>query len=606
MVTAPTPRARIARRGLAAVGALVVLALLLHPWWLAAVMSQRLSASAHRPVHFDAMWVTLTRALQPAVHFRGVRVDNAAWADRGRPFAALDSATAVFSWLSLRERRPVIALLVLRDGEADLERRADGLRNWRLSEPEDRGPGRFKVLAIRGENATVRFAHEGLDLDLEAKASVNDVAAGADDRNPAAGTLTTRLAIRGSWRTVPFLIDAVTGDVLTFAETGRTFRARGQVTSGAARLDFDGQLGDIVRDPIVDARVTLAAPSLAPLRPLLGAHRPDPKGIAATGELKGSPGHYVLALQHGRVGATDLAGELSWMRGNERDVVRAKLTSESASLADLRALAGRRPAQAVDAVAERAASPRARPIDSELSFAARRLHGEGMPWLKGGRIDAALADGQLRVSHFDVGIGEGRASGKAEVDTRSQPLRADAEIDVNAIRIESLLPARAGKSLLSGTVHGHAALKASGDSAEALLASASGSVSAFVSGGTISTLLDAEMGLQGGRVLRSMLSGAEPMAVRCAAMVLDVERGEATIRSLVVDSERTRTLGSGTIDLRRQALDVVLTPQAKQPGLFVLDRSIHLHGPLREPRHELVARVAPASEPVRSCRADRP
>jgi len=609
MVKALTPRPRIARRGLAAVGALVVLALLLHPWWLAAVMSHRLSASAQRPVHFDAMWVTLTRALQPAVNFRGVRVDNAAWAGRGRPFAALDSATAVFSWLSLRERRPVIALLVLRQGEVDLERRADGLRNWRLSDPEDRGPGRFKVLAIRGENATVRFVHEGLDLDLEAKASVNDVAAGADDSNPAAGTLSTRLAIRGSWRSVPFLIDAATSDVLTFVETGRTFRARGQVTSGGARLDFDGQLGDIVRDPIVDARIMLAAPSLAPLGPLLGAHRPDVKGIAATGELKGSPGSYVLALRNGRLGATDLAGELSWTRGHERDVVRAKLTSESADLADLRALAGRRPAQAVDAVAARAAradSPRARPVDGELSFAVRRLHAEGMPWLKGGRIDAALADGQLKVSHFDVGIGEGRASGKAEVDTRSQPLRADAEIDVTAIRIESLLPARADKSLLSGTVHGHAALKASGDSAEALLASASGSVSAFVSGGTISTLLDAEMGLQGGRVIRSMLSGAERMALRCAATVLDVERGAATIRSLVVDSERTRTLGSGTIDLRRQALDVVLTPQAKQAGLFVLDRSIHLHGPLREPRHELVARVAPASVPVRSCRADRP
>ena len=106
--------------------------------------------------------------------------------------------------------------------------------------------------------------------------------------------------------------------------------------------------------------------------------------------------------------------------------------------------------------------------------------------------------------------------------------------------------------------------------------------------------------------LRSMLAGAEPIALRCAAAVLDVERGTARIRSLVVDSERTRTLGSGTIDLGSEALDVVLTPEAKQPGLFVLDRSIHLSGPLREPRRELVARVAPASAPVRSCRPDRP
>ena len=103
-----------------------------------------------------------------------------------------------------------------------------------------------------------------------------------------------------------------------------------------------------------------------------------------------------------------------------------------------------------------------------------------------------------------------------------------------------------------------------------------------------------------------MLVGAEPIAVRCAAAVLDVERGTARIRSLVVDSERTRTLGSGTIDLGKEALDVVLTPEAKQPGLFILDRSIRLNGPLREPRHELVPRVAPASAPVRSCRPDRP
>ena len=103
-----------------------------------------------------------------------------------------------------------------------------------------------------------------------------------------------------------------------------------------------------------------------------------------------------------------------------------------------------------------------------------------------------------------------------------------------------------------------------------------------------------------------MLVGAEPIALRCAAVVLDLERGAAKIRSLVVDTERTRILGSGTIDLGKERVDVVLTPEAKQAGLFILDRSIHLHGPLREPGHELVARVEPASAPVRACRAERP
>ncbi len=612
--TAPRTRARAVGLAIASLAALVVLALLLQPWWLAPLMSHKLSASAKRDVRFGSMWVTLTAALQPVVHMRDVRIDNAPWADSRRPFAALAAVTAVFSWSSVRERRPVIALMTLREGEVDLERRSDGLRNWRLSRPEDIGPGRFKVLAIRGENAAVRFVHERIELDLEARATPRGAgtAAASDDE-----AMPTELAVRGRWRGVSFAIDATTGEVLTFAETGQLFRARGQATSGGARLEFDGRLGDLVRDPLVDARVAGTAPYLPNWAAALGPHHPEARAIAVAGELSGETGRYALSIAKGRFGATDLAGELSWKRGEERDLLRAKLTSESASLADLRALAGRRPAKAVERAVAAASVPAsaagsaaqpaaARPIDTELSYSARRLHGEGMPWLQGARVDAALADGRLTVSHFDVGIGAGRAVGKASVDIGRKPMRGDVEVDVSAIRIESLLPPTAAKSLLSGMLHGRAALKASGDSAESLLASASGTVNAFVTGGTISSLLDAKMGLQGGRIVRGLLAGAEPMPIRCAATVLELDRGRATIRSLVVDTERTRTTGSGTIDLAKQAVDVVLTPEAKQPGLFILDRSIRLHGPLRDARRELVARVVPATAPVRGCRPERP
>jgi len=646
-------RARVLRRGLAAFAALVVVTLLLQPWWLAPLASHHLSASARRPVHFDSMWVALSGTLQPVLHMRGVRIDNAPWADSRRPFAALGEAAAVFSWRSLPERRPIIALMVLRDGEVDLERRADGLRNWRLSEPDYRGPGRFKVLAIQGDHAAVRFAHELLELDLEATASASpeqdaggratttrsreggaaasmprsepgaaapmsssDLGASASapssDPGAAAEPMPTRLDVRGTWRGVPFALDATTGEVLTFAETGRMFRARGRIVSGAARIDFDGHLGDIVRDPLFDSRVAAAAPSLAPFAGVLGPHRGEGRAIALTGDLKGAPGRYAVAIATARFGATDLAGELSWTRGDGRDLARIKLASESASLADLRSLAGRQPAKAIERVAVAASAPASapraapRPLDVELSFAARRLRGEGMPWLHGGAVEARLADGRLAVSHFDVGIDRGHAIGKASIDIGARPMQGSAEFDLSAIRIESFVPAQAARNLLSGTLHGSGVLKASGDSAEALLASAAGRVSAFVSSGTISSLLDAEVGLQGGRVVRSMLAGAEPVAIRCAAAIVDLERGVGRIRTLVVDTERTRTAGSGTIDLANRSFDVVLTPEAKQPGFFILERSIRLHGPLREPRHELVARVAPGSEPVRSCRAERP
>ena len=67
------------------------------------------------------------------------------------------------------------------------------------------------------------------------------------------------------------------------------------------------------------------------------------------------------------------------------------------------------------------------------------------------------------------------------------------------------------------------------------------------------------------------------------------------MQDLLIDTARTRTTGAGTIDLPDLTLDLLLTPQAKQGGLFVLDRSIRVHGPLRKLEHTLVDRVAEAS-----------
>jgi hypothetical protein len=189
---------------------------------------------------------------------------------------------------------------------------------------------------------------------------------------------------------------------------------------------------------------------------------------------------------------------------------------------------------------------------------------------------------------------------------RERPLRADVDLNLRGARVEQLLREPVGRERIRGALQGRAQLKASGDSAEALLASASGSVSFALVGATISSLLDAEIGLQGGRIVRSFVAGAEPIAIRCGVVALELDRGVGRLRTLVLDSERTRTAGTGTIDLAHETLELVLTPEAKQPGLLVLDRSIRLHGALRQPTRDLVARVATPVEPARGCPAAPP
>ena len=253
---------------------------------------------------------------------------------------ALGSAAASSHGAASSERRPVIALMVLRDGQVDLERRADGLRNWRLGNPDDRGPGRYKVLALQAERATLRFLHAGIDLDLQGTASDND---GAGASGGAA--LPTRIDLEGEWRRLRFKVNAASGPVLTFLETGRDFPLRGFLEAGGARLDVDGRAGDIVHEPVIDARVALAAPSLAPFAAFVALpHAPEVKPLRLEGTLKTDARDYTLSAAKARLGATDLAGTAGCFRvASPRNALHAELVSDSTDVGDLRWLAAVRP-----------------------------------------------------------------------------------------------------------------------------------------------------------------------------------------------------------------------------------------------------------------------
>ncbi|MGH8797717.1 MAG: AsmA family protein [Caldimonas sp.] len=601
--------------------AFVLGAVLLQPWWLGPLVARELAASSGRAVHFDRLWIGISAEFEPVVHLAGARIENAPWADARRPFAVAGSAVATVSWRSVAERRPVIAMLVLNDAVIDLERQADGLRNWRLEHPEDRGPGRYKLLALEAHRSTIRFVHRGIGLDLETTATPNLPGAAA----PAAldEAMPTRLTVKGAWREVGFTADVATANVLTFLETGRTFRLRGQLDAGHARLDLDGRAGDIFRAPAIDAALVLAGSTLAPFHAFVGPHYREPKTFRVEGRLKAGADRYALTQAQARIGATDLAGDAEYAHVDSRNAFRARLRSASADVADLRWLAGHGAAPRHDAraaagvasavptrstpsavpatpAASAAAAPAStaafdfsavRNADADLDYAAARLHGAALPALQSVKLKATLAHGQLTLSAIDLGAGDGHATGHAVIALREHALQAEGEFALRGARLEALWRDQPHEKRVTGTLRAEARLNASGASPEALLASTAGRVTATLDTGTISSLLDAEMGLQGGRILRSVIGGAEPIAIRCASVAVDVRRGIGRVRTLVIDTARTRTVGTGTIDLPDETLDLVLTPQAKQGGLLVLDRSIRLHGPLRKIEHSLVERA---------------
>ena len=600
--------ARLAWRAGLALALLLIVCLASQPWWLGAWMGHRLSASSHRSVHFDSMRIGLDASLQPVAVFRGVDIANAEWAATQEPFAKVGELVVTLSWRSIAERRPVLALVRLHDGIVNLEQLADGSRNWRLIDPEDRGPGRYKVLALQAERSSVHIVNRAIGLDLHTAAQANtaspDRLGTSLDRTLATPALPTRIDFSGTAGRTAFRGSAATGPVLTFVETGQTFDIQGYIEASGVRLEANGKAGDILRAPRVDAEVKVAGESLAALGEFFAARYPAPRPFSVNGRLTLGDGRYALAGATARVGKTDLRGDLAYVAAPSRRAVQGRLESDSADLADLEWLAGRSPARPRSSrlPAQTAPTPaapfefaRLQDIDVDVGFTARRFRAAQHPALSSLSLQGGLQAGLLSLTKIDVGYAGGHATGELSLDARSQPTRVSSHIAVRDLAVARLLPS-AGRSPVSGNLHGAIELASAGESMAAWLANASGSVAGTVSNGTISSKLDAQLGLEMGKMFRTLISGDAVLPLPCAALTLDLRSGNARVRTLVLESRNTRVHGTGTIDLRSgNAIDLVLTPSPLQPGLFDQNRSIRLTGPLRKFQRSLVERPAKPS-----------
>lgn len=585
-------RRRWIATALALVLAAVVLAWTFDGNWVRPALERHLSEASGRRVHFDDLQLGLDRHLDVNVRLRGIDIANAPWADTRDPMATVGEARFSMSLRSVWERRPVVSRLVILDGRLDLQRQADGLRNWRLTHPDDRGPGRVIVQSLEAQRTRVRFAHRGQDLELTAEASPSD-----DAQRP------TLITFLGRYRGERFGGEVATGPEVTIQGTGRAFPMRGHMTAAGSKLDAEGRVSDFFRQTGLEGRVHVETPSLARLRSFLRAPLPESKPFTLDAELKKERREYTFARVKARVGRTPIEGELAYDVRGERQWVKATLQSDVARWEDVASLLA-----TPDAAPEPAAAPAAasgpRPLrlsrldrlDAQLDVTVRRLVDARWPALGGVRLKAAVDHGRLDMSELAVGLGHGELKGRFTLAAHDAVPRAEAQLSWAGVRIEDLLHAPDTKRV-TGLLDGRVALRAEGDSVEALKASTTGQASATLRQGTLAKRLDAELGLDGARLVGSLFSGDKPIAVRCAAVAFDVAGGVATARTLALSTTTTQLAGTGRIDLRDGSLALTLTPEARDPGLLTLERSIALSGPIAKPKARLIDRVALPGRP---------
>jgi uncharacterized protein involved in outer membrane biogenesis len=577
------------------VAAIVVL---LFDWnWLRHPLERYLTDRSHREVRIGGLQVEFELPSGLTFHLHDVFIENASWADK-QPAARISQAAISVSVKSLWARHPIISRLVLVDAELDLERQKDGLRNWRLNDPEDRSPGRVKVLSLEAHRTTIRFV--GRDIGLHVTATATPVQSDPDSGNPSLAH-PTRIRFKGEMGGSAFAGDVQTSERLTFVDTGESFVMRGHASAGNNRLDFDGRVADLFNPSVLDAKVHLSGASLSGLRPFVRMALPIIPAYDFTAHVHGDQAITSFTDIRVMVGKTDFGGELSVDRGRDRPMWRATLRSTLTDLGDVALLSIGSSAAAVPKISPHSvhadsATPerlfssqpigggRLKAFDAHLALAVKKLLWSGWPALESIRATFDLQDGVLVVMPLDVGLAGGHVLGHVTFDARHPVASLHAGFSLQAVHVDRLVRSNAYSGKYGGLVEGSGDLRAQGDSAQGLAASSSGFLKLSMTGGGISNRLDAKIGLNGGALLRLLMTGDRVIGINHAAVAFDFDQGRGTSTALSLDTDQTRTEGAGVIDLHDETVDVLLTPHPKKAGLLRLNSLIRVHGPLREPK----------------------
>ena len=595
--TAPAAprRSRALRIALVVVLALAALCWAFDWNWCRPLIQHFVMSRSQRRVDFDDMRVHFRDGLDPTIEFRGLTIQNAPWASTPAPFIRAGRIALTVSWRTLGSDMTVISLIELDDAQIDMERLADGIRNWRITRPDDTGPPRVQVLALDARNSSLHTIHRGIGLDLDA--STAPLAAPRTLAPHADLPLTKRLVFKGTYKDKAFEGDAAVSDVLTFGATPRLFALQGTARMGALRLDAAGVSNDVHALGDVDLDATLSTDgdgatwplpeALARVRPLVAQGH-----VAKAGERWSGSG---VRLRAGRQtkAVVDATFTGSFKSETPRRTLKATLRDAVIDLDDLQPLRGKTSADADHALSTQPLPlDRLRELDADVDLRFARVIGAERGNVQGVRGHATLNAGVLRLQALDVALADGHVTGSLQVDASRSP--ADVAIDLSArgLRVDQLSSKLAANGALDGAVDGHAMVKMRGESARALAAGASGSVTlALADGASVSKRLDAKLGLNGGEWLRTLFDKSARVPVQCASVTLALEHGVATPRHLVFETPDTALAARGSANLADETLDATLTPAHKKLALLALDKSIHAEGSW----HDVKVALTPAS-----------
>jgi uncharacterized protein involved in outer membrane biogenesis len=321
---------------------------------------------------------------------------------------------------------------------------------------------------------------------------------------------------------------------------------------------------------------------------VLDADVPRLGALAYTGRVSGEGATWRLAGK-ARVGRTVIDQDLAVEHERVRPRISGKLSIPTLYLADFGFGSAREePGRGAPPSLAAALSALDR-VDLALHVELGQVEGTALP-IGGGEMDLTLDDGVLRVDPARFGFVAGTTLVHASANPHAEPPRGDLDANADDVQLGELVTAMGGTPPVTGELALLAKLQSSGDSAEALLSSLGGEVHFAIQRGEV----DLSVNLATADLVTWLLAGAQSGAnalrgagnrtkLKCLVGQFTIDRGVATVQSLLMTTPLTHSTATGTINLVDQTIDLVVHFRARRAAIFNTATTYRIHGPMNQP-----------------------
>jgi uncharacterized protein involved in outer membrane biogenesis len=533
-------------------------------------------------------------SLTPSVSVEGVTLSNAKWGARPE-MIRVERLEAQISLLPLVFGVIDVKRVVLVGADILLEVDKKGVANFDFKPPVSAKAGKKQDGAAAKKAPDAPAESEALIpvvrevLIRDSRLRYTDARSGAR-YDTVIESLTLRgdgpdepleLDYAGSYNGSPIKLAVTLGAPAELLKPSRPWPVDLTLEAGGATLTIKGTIAEPLKAKGLNLAVAISGDQLGALSKLAGAPVPAMGAYSLSARIAGTPAATIeLTGFKATIGDNDLSGKLTVNLSGKRPSISAVLKSKKIDLATLAGAStgagkkdggggggAKQPARKPDRVfsAEPLALDGLRAVDVRMKFDAGTIVVSGAV-LRNVSLGLSLKAGNLLIKPVKSGIADGSLNGSIQLDGRKKVAGLVVKLALDKIDLDRLLT----DLKITGDVEGKANISIDvsgrGSSVRAIMASLGGRAGLLMGKGRMKdSFLQSMLGGSGQLLSRILDRGKKGYtAVECAVADFTIRKGVATAKALYLDLDSRGVIGSGTVNLGKERLNLTIDPRNKK------------------------------------------